>query len=437
MSSEAKLRPPEPAPQFTGLNPVRDVLPNGLVVLARQTSRTPAVTLNLAVRAGAASDSPEAIGSMHLLARTIDRGTKTRSGERIAAEFDDRGVSLNINVTRHQTFLTCTCLTPDFAAVMAVLADIVRNPIIPEAELLLRKREIVTSIKQDEDNPLVRASEALMALLYGGSHPYGRRVKGSIESVEALGREQLLALHAARFTPGAATLAIVGDVDPRLAIEIANRAFDGWPPVTLPLDAWPKATRAVERRQRVLAMPNKAQADVAYGFVGIARSDPAYFAYFLMNNVLGQYALGGRLGDSIRERQGMAYYVSSALEANLCPGPLVIRAGVAPANVDRTIASIDDELRKLTREGMSATELQESKQFLIGAMPRTLETNAGIANFLQTSEFFGLGLDFDLRLPDLFRAVTLDQANDAARALLEPDRATIVVAGPYPPVASA
>jgi zinc protease len=156
-----------------------------------------------------------------------------------------------------------------------------------------------------------------------------------------------------------------------------------------------------------------------------------------MNNVLGQYALGGRLGDSIRERQGMAYYVSSSLDAGLLPGPLAIRAGVAPSNVDRTIASIDEELSSMTRDGITAKELQESKQFLVGAMPRTLETNAGIANFLQTAELFDLGLDFDQRLPDLFQSVTLDEVNAAARNLLDPGRATIVVAGPYPPAATA
>jgi zinc protease len=82
-------------------------------------------------------------------------------------------------------------------------------------------------------------------------------------------------------------------------------------------------------------MMNKPQADVAYGFVSIARADPSYYAYQLMNHILGQYALGGRLGDSIRERQGMAYYVSSALDASVVEGPLFIRAGVNPANVDR------------------------------------------------------------------------------------------------------
>ena len=178
-------------------------------------------------------------------------------------------------------------------------------------------------------------------------------------------------------------------------------------------------------------MMNKAQADIAYGFVAIARADPAYEAFRLMNNAFGQYAIGGRLGDSIRERQGMAYYVFSSLDANVVEGPLMVRAGVGPANVDRTIASIDEEVARLTRDGLTERELTESRQYLVGSLPRTLETNAGIAQFLQTIEFFGLGLDYDVRLPDLLAAVTLDDVHAAAVRVFDPARATMVVAGPY------
>jgi zinc protease len=127
----------------------------------------------------------------------------------------------------------------------------------------------------------------------------------------------------------------------------------------------------------------------------------------------------------------MAYYVSSALDANVIEGPLVIRAGVSPANVDRAIASIDEEIVRMIREGLTPKELDESRRYLIGSIPRALETNAAIANFLQIEEFFGLGLDYDVRLPQLLGAVTLDDANAAARRAVNPDRATVVIAGPY------
>ena len=127
----------------------------------------------------------------------------------------------------------------------------------------------------------------------------------------------------------------------------------------------------------------------------------------------------------------MAYYVFSSLEASVAEGPLMVRAGVGPANVDRTIASIDEEIVRLTRDGVTANELNESRQYLVGSLPRTLETNAGIAHFLQTIEFFQLGLDYDVRLPALLAAVSLEEVHAAARRLLDPERAAIVVAGPY------
>jgi zinc protease len=178
-------------------------------------------------------------------------------------------------------------------------------------------------------------------------------------------------------------------------------------------------------------MMNKSQADIAYGLVSITRSDPTYYASLLMNNILGQYALGGRLGDSIRERQGMAYYVSSAFDASVIEGPLLIRAGVSPANVDRAIGSIDEELNRMRADGVTERELTESRQYLIGSMPRALETNAGIASFLQNAEFFGLGLEYDVRLRDYLSAVSRDDIHAAAQRLLDPSRAAVVITGPY------
>ena len=119
--------------------------------------------------------------------------------------------------------------------------------------------------------------------------------------------------------------------------------------------------------------------------------------------MLGQFGLGGRLADNIRERQGMAYYAFSTLDPSAGEAPLLIRAGVDPANVERAVAAIDHEVRTLAADGPTATELDETRAYLVGSIPRLLETNQSIAAFLQTSEEYGLGLDFDQRLPALLR----------------------------------
>lgn len=427
MTSDFEL----PVSRGAALAPTRTVLDNGAVLLTKPTQTMPAVAINLAVRAGSIADPAGLPGATWLLSRVLDRGTATRSAADIAEELDSRGITLTITVTRHLFSLVCACLTDDFDPVMTLLGDIVMAPTLPADEIATRKGEVITSIRQDEDNPAVRATESLMALLYPAGHPYGRRTKGSIDIVESLTREQLVGLHGDRFAPSELTAVVVGDVEASRIKEVATSVFGAWrKPAPAPLRL-PPGKPALVRQRLVVPMMNKSQADIAYGFVTMTRSDPAYYAFSLMNNAFGQYSIGGRLGDSIRERQGMAYYVSSALDANIAEGPLVIRAGISPANVDRAVASIDEEVARLVTDGLTSKELDESRRYLVGSIPRALETNEAIANFLQVAEFFGLGLDYDQRLPGLLGAVTLEEVNAAARRYLNPDRAALVIAGPY------
>jgi zinc protease len=412
-----------------GLSPVRQRLENGAVAIVQETALSPAVTISLAFRAGSLYEPDDRPGLAAFLGRVIDRGTAGRSALAIADELDDRGVSLRVSTNRHVTTLSCTCLSEDFTDVLAVLGDVARNPSFPADQIEKRRVETVTAIRQDQDNPGVRASEALQALLYPNGHPYGRPSKGTLASIERITREELLAHHAARFAPSTLTAVVVGDVGAAEAVSRLVDVFDGWTVSPSPERPVPPLPASVATRVTI-DMPEKSQADIAYGFVSISRLDPSYCAYWMMNMVLGQLGLGGRLAENIRERQGMAYYAYSAFDPSLGPGPLVIRVGVDPANVARALDAIDAEVGALGRGGATEREIAETRQFLIGAIPRLLENNPAIALFLHTAEFFGLGLDYDRRLPELLRAVTLEDVNAAAAAVLDPARACAVTAGP-------
>jgi len=413
-----------------GLSPVRAELSNGGVVLVQETVMTPAVTISASFRAGSMFDPVDLPGLAYLTGRAIDRGTERRSASMMADELDERGVSLRVSSNRQALTVSCTCLTEDFDDVLTIVADIVRNPAFPPLEIEKRRSEALTILRQNEDNPAARAVDAVLELLYGWHHPYGRPPKGTVIGVESVSRDDMVALHAARVRPAAMSLAVVGDVRPHHALERAMQAFDDWiaePPAPATVPA-PPPSRG--RRTRVIAMPGKTQTDIAYGFTAIRRLDPRYYAYWMMNNVLGEFGLGGRLADNIRERQGMAYYAFSTLDATAGEAPLLVRAGVDPANVDRALAAIDQEVAALAAAGPTETELAETRAYLIGSIPRLLETNQSIAAFLQTSEEYGLGLDFDQRLPSLLGSVTRDEIHAAAADVLDPARAAIAVAGP-------
>jgi zinc protease len=413
-----------------GLAPVRAVLPNGATVIAEQTATHPAVTLHLSLEAGSGHDPDDRLGTAHFVAKVIDRGTASRPADRLAEAFDDRGVTLSVSVSRHLMTFSCTCLADDVADVLGLVAEVMRQPAFAPDQVEKRRNSILTSLRQDEDNPAVIATEGLMAALYSGGHPYGRRGKGTPTSVPSITRDDLVSFHHAHAGPAGLRVVIVGDVPRERAVALAEAAFGDWDAGCEPGLLPPPPAAVAHRNLRTIEMPGKAQSDVAYGFTTITRADRRYFPLVLMNTVLGQYGLGGRLGDSIRERQGMAYYVFSGFEANVAPGPLVVRAGVSPVNVERAIASIDEELERMTRDGVTPAELDDAKRYLVGSMPRTLETNGGIAAFLHTADVYDLGLDYDERLPGLIEAVTLDEVLGVARAFLVPARASIVVAGP-------
>src|SRR5262249_43929359 len=158
-----------------------------------------------------------------------------------------------------------TCLSDYFEPVLALLAEILRAPSLPDEEIRTRKGEVITAIRQDEDNPAVRATEGLMARLYPDGHPYGRRTKGTVEIVEQLTGADLIRQHQHRFAPSELIAIIVGDVPVDRAQHLAAAVFGTWTqPAPLPL-AIPPAGHRSSRERIVIPMMNKSQADVAYG----------------------------------------------------------------------------------------------------------------------------------------------------------------------------
>ena len=412
-----------------GLSPVREELANGAVVLVQETSMTPAVTISASFHAGSVFDPPEQPGLAYLTGRVLDRGTATPERGRACRRARRPRVSLRVSTNRQALTISCTCLSEDFEDVLAIIVDVARNPAFPAAEVEKRRSEALTVLRQNEDNPAARAVEGVLELLYTKDHPYGRPSKGTAVGVERVSRADLVEFHARRLRPGALSVAIVGDVAAEDALSCALAALDGWrtpPPEPVVLDA--------AAADRPVPAPDCDAREAAgrhrLRLHGRAAPGPALLRYWMMNNILGQFGLGGRLADNIRERQGMAYYAFSTFDPAPLDAPLLIRAGVDPANVERALEAIDHEVHTLVAAGPTATELDESRAYLIGSIPRMLETNQGIAGFLQMCEEYGLGLDFDQRLPHLLAAVTLEQVHAAAAEALDPDRAAIVIAHP-------
>jgi zinc protease len=177
-------------------------------------------------------------------------------------------------------------------------------------------------------------------------------------------------------------------------------------------------------------MPHKVQADLVLALPAIPRSHPDYQALNVANLILGSLGMMGRLGERVRDQQGLAYYVYSRFSARLWAGDWIANAGVDPENVDRAVDGILAEVRRLRDEPISDIEFEDARANLIGSLPLRMETNDGRAGYLLNSEYYGLGLDYLERYPEIIRGLTQDDLARVARHYLNPDQVTVVVAGP-------
>lgn len=424
---------PNPGGHGSGLpNPgdtLRRVLPNGITVLARENWSAPSVVVEGYLLAGNLDEPVELPGLASFTVGMLSRGTQRRSFAELNETIESIGASIGFSPDRHMTNFSTKSLAEDLDLVLDVLADELCRPTFP-AEYVEKLRGLrLSAIAERENDTRYMAGRAFRELMYG-DHPLGRDMLGTRESVRAVQQDGLVEFYRRFFRPEGMVVVVVGAVPAEAAAAKIEAAFGDWTGDRPPRDPLPAAIALDGIRQRRVPMPEKTQADIVLGWPAMRREEPDFDAARLANTVLGVFGMMGRLGANVRERQGMAYYAYSRLSADREPGTWAAIAGVNPANVDRAIAAMLDEVRRLRDEPIPADELEDSKRYLIGSLPLHLETNDGVASTLVDIEWHGLGLDYLTRYADIINGVTADQAQAAAQKYLDPDAYVLAVAGP-------
>ncbi len=408
----------------------RHELDNGLVVLVRENHVSPAVVIGGYLAAGAIDVPAEQAGLAAFTAAMLMRGTQKRTFAQIYAEIESVGAEASFGAGGHTTSFGGKSLAEDLPLLLDVLAESIQRPTFPPDEVERLRGQILTALEMRANDTGAMASMAFRELAYRDGHPYGRSVRGYLETVKAIGRDDLARFHQTGYGAQGMTLCIVGAVRAADALAQVQAAFQNWRGQTRARPPLPAAARPPGLVRRQVDMPNKSQTDIVMGLPGPARAEPDYLDAAVANTILGVFGMMGRLGRHLRDEQGLAYYISSQLDGGLGPGPWTVSAGVDPANVERTIEGVRGEMLRLRDAPVEAEELADVQTYLTGSLPLRLETNEGVAGAILNMEQHDLGLDYLSRYPALIHAITAERVQAAARKWLDPDNLAIGVAGP-------
>ncbi|HBY96191.1 MAG: insulinase family protein [Ardenticatenaceae bacterium] len=406
-------------------------LPNGLTILARENFSSPAVVASGLLRVGAQDEPEERAGLAALVASMLARGTEQRSFDEINETIEGVGGSLAIAAGVHTTRFSFKSLAEDFPTLLGVLADVVRNPTFPADHLERVRAQRLTVLRERENNTQSVAERLFYEQAYPPGHPYHTPVDGTVESVEVLTRDDVVRFYERNYEPRDAIIVVVGAIPPTEAIAQVEQAFQDWANLEGRERAEiPPAGRPAEPVRAFRAVPGKTQSDIVIGAPAVSRTDPDYLPAYVANTVLGVFGLMGRLGESVRDEQGLAYYARSSLDPAVSQGAWTATAGVAPDKVDQAVDTILTEFARLGQEPVPGEELADSKSFLTGSLPLRLETNEGVARLLLDIMFYDLGLDYLQRYAALINAIGPTEVQRVAATYLEPSAYVLAVAGP-------
>jgi zinc protease len=418
----------------------RRQLDNGLSLVARPNRDVRSIAVNLMLRAGCGFDPAGKAGAANLVSRLFDRGAGGLSGAAIAEEFDALGIVFRARARLDSLDLTLRFLSRHLPFALERLHLLATRPDFQQDEVARERARVVTEIAERQQDTAAQADDRLSATLFPAGHPYREPLTGARDSLEAITRDDLRRFHARHCGPCGAVLSLAGDFDAGLALDAAAALFSDWsgPMDARPAGVWPAETPdpfptapAPAGMLRVVQpIAGKSQSDIAWAFVpAIHRRGQDLQATLVMNSVLGDFGMGGRLGRSVREDAGLAYYASSHVWSGFGAGPVLVRAGVAPDKVAKAVRLMRKTVEAFLRKGPKPAEIADSKLALTSSIPRRFETNAGAASLLADCEFQGLGFDFVESVPERIAALERDAVLEAARRYLTPDRSVLVVTG--------
>ncbi|MHC1728816.1 MAG: M16 family metallopeptidase [Syntrophobacteraceae bacterium] len=403
----------------------RITLPNGLKLLVFEDHSVPAVTLDLLVAAGSWRDPQNGNGLANLTLKSLLLGTRYFSFAEINSKLDFIGANVYAECSKDFAVLGMQMLKKDLDSGSGLFFEMAMYPSFQPDDIVKEKDDIIGKLRSTEDDPMDLANRAFERSLFINS-PYAGDVEGTEKSVKAISPDHLAKFYGSFYRPNNAILVIGGDITPEeVKARIVPKLLP-WQKADIPeigfSTEFPQGTTTVKIDKPV------SQATIVIGSPALERSNKDYYAFMLLNQILGAGSLSSRLMVEIRVKSGLAYAVESILLARKYSGSFRIVLQTKESSAQDAISLALKEVERVLSEPVSDAEIERAKKFLIGNFPLKYGSRQqDYAKFLAQVEFYGLGAEYPEKYPAIINELTPQDLHRVAQKYLKREKVTVIV----------
>lgn len=426
--AQTSLPPVGPERPFAPPPRAERTLPNGLRVITTRYATVPKVTAILTIHSGLAADPAEKAGLAQFVVDLAQEGTTTRSSEQLKREVFALGANLSGFAGQDSSTFQIRGLNNTLPQMLAIVADVVRNPTLPQAELDLLKARSAQQLQAQAASPQYANNKMFRQTLFG-SHPYAR-IGVTPETLPAIDRASIVAYQQAYYRPNNAFLIVVGDVAPDAVFAAADKAFAGWERRAVPEQQRAELPELKGRTLVFVQRPNSVQSSISVGNFTPPRDDARWYTLQLANQIFGA-SFDSRLIRNIREEKGYTYSPGSVFQAMAQGGLYRAVADVRNEVTGATLKEIYFEIDRMRTTVPEAEELSDAKQYSRGLFVLQNASQTGLALTLNTVNTFRLPKDYPETFQRQISQPSAEAIRTGAQMLLGSENSVVVIVGDY------
>ena len=404
-------------------------LDTGTRVIIASLPKVPLVTVTVVLHgAGADSDPAGREGLAQLTAATLQEGTSTMDAAALAEYFEGLGSALTAVAEWEATVVNLSVQPARLDNAVNALKDVLRAPAFPEHELHRLRAEHRAARMQLVADPRALANAAFAWRCYDERARYRRPLDGTLASVDAITRDNIVHFWRTRYAASAMTIVVAGDISADRGVLVAESLTSGWTTPAPSANAIVADPREWTSTLALVEKADAAQAEIRVGHIGVPRTHADYFPLTVMNAILGGL-FSSRINLNLRERHGYTYGASSGFDWRAGAGPWLANSAVKTEVTTAAIREILSEVEQIRATLVGIDELELATNYLIGVFPLRYETTSAVSAALASQAVFELPDDYFDSYRDHIAAVTPEDVRRVAAAHLHPDRFQIVVVG--------